>query len=158
VDCQPKKKLVHSAAYLAFRARKAQEAKGAKRESKELDADATVGAEINGAAKSKRARLDTNGDRDRDGDVEMTEFNSNSELSKTAQANTIVANLTNYLADATIAQFKRVYGEEKWDEAMSAHLQIIADVQNERESLRPEKDSGSMLALKTSGAELKLLK
>jgi chromatin structure-remodeling complex subunit RSC1/2 len=149
VDNQPKKKLTHSAAYLAFRARKSQ-SQAAKRGA---DDDATVGAEqANG--ESKRARTED--------DVEMTD-----DSSKTAQANAIFTNITNYLADATIAQFKQIYGEERWGEAMTKHLQVIANIQAEKESLQPNQSARSdgkvlglnnMLDYKPSNESLELLK
>jgi hypothetical protein len=89
------------------------------------------------------------------------------DISETAKVNVAFTNITNFLADATIAQFKMVYGEERWGEAMSKHLQVIAEIQAERESTRQNRNGGedgkvlglnTVMDYKPSNEALELLK
>jgi len=104
-----KKKLTHSPAYLAFRARQQQEktAQANKRPS-EPEAAATVGAEKDGS-ETKRARtMDTN-------------------VVRSLQDEVLV-HINGLLVNATVEEFKELYGEQ-WSTALDLHLKLMAEAQ-----------------------------
>jgi chromatin structure-remodeling complex subunit RSC1/2 len=107
------KKLTHSPSYLAFRARQIRERReqSTKRRAEE-EAVATLGAEQD-ETEPKRIRTE----------VDPASINS--------AADKAIAYINNMLADATLAQFKALYGEDRWEEALKTHLEIVANAQQE---------------------------
>lgn len=104
-EVDEKTKLKHSPAYLAFRARQQKETNGTKRGADE-DA-ATSGAEQEGNGEAKRAKT----------------------IAAEKLVDEALTSVNNLLADATVKQFKQLYGEEGWSDALRVHLDIVAKAQ-----------------------------
>jgi chromatin structure-remodeling complex subunit RSC1/2 len=102
-EIDDKKKLKHSPAYLAFRARQARERMqngSAKRSVEQEEEASSRGAE---RRDSDPKRVKTT--------VDIGEIGERA-----------VTAVSEMLADATVEQFKALYGEDKWEEALAMHL------------------------------------
>jgi chromatin structure-remodeling complex subunit RSC1/2 len=127
------KRLTHSPGYLAFRARQIRERREqtAKRPAEE-EAVATVGAE-KGGIEPKRIRK------------EVDNSSTDSTIEKA------MSYMNNMLADATLASFKAMYGEDDWEDALKTHLNIVADAQEE--ARRKVKEREKLLAERSKRGE-----